>query len=86
MSEEMRVKYLFIDLKYRAYAKLQIALITALIIGAVLCFLFTRDYSHWIVKNAWWICAATAVLEVIEFLAATGKARKESINRSKENL
>ena len=76
MYDEMRVKYLFINLKYPAYVRLQIVLVVALIIGAVLCFLFTRDSSVWALKNGWWLCPVGALFEVGESLFAVKKAKK----------
>jgi len=73
----MRVKYMFVDLKYSAYIKLQTALITAFIIGSVLCFLYTQDSPTWYLKNGWWLCLLVAGLEFIESLIAVHKAKKK---------
>ena len=77
MYEEMRVKYLFVNMKYPLYLKLQGLLIVALVIGAAACYFLIKDSSQWIVKNAWWICLVAAGLEVLEAAAAIGKAKKD---------
>lgn len=75
----MRVKYLFIDLKYPAYIKLQIFLVVGWLLGAVLCFMFAKESAGWFVKNGWWLCLTIAVLESFESIGAIYKA-KENYN------
>ncbi len=77
MYEDMRVKYLFINLKYRAYIKLQVALVIGWLIGSVLFYLFARASDIWLLKNAWWLCLVIGGLEVLESLVAISKAKKD---------
>jgi len=76
MYDEMEVKYLFINLKYPAYVKLQIVLVIAWITVAFLLFLYARDSSVWLFRNGWWICPIIAVCEVGESLVAIKKAKE----------
>jgi hypothetical protein len=85
MYEEMRVKYLFINLRYPAYLKLQIALVAAWLVVSLLCFSFTKNSSMWILKNAWWLCIIVALLEVGESLVAINKAKKDFNIQSKND-
>ncbi len=75
MYEGMRVKYLFINLKYPAYVKLQSICVLALLIGAVLCYLFTRDSQFWLLRNGWWIGIVGALAEIVESLVAINAAK-----------
>ena len=76
MYEEMRVKYLFVNMKYPLYLKLQGLLIVSLIIAAAACYFLIGDSSIWVVKDAWLICLILAGLEVFEAAVAIGKAKK----------
>ena len=75
--QKMRVKYLFVDLRYPTYLKLQIVLVIGWIIGALLCYIFLRDNSVWLLKNGWWLCLVVALLEVGESFLAINKAKKD---------
>lgn len=85
MYEEMGVKYLFINLKYPAYLRLQIILVAAWIAGALLCFLFATDSSAWLLKNGWWLCSTGALLEVGESFVAINNAKKDFNSHSRNN-
>ncbi|MDP7287742.1 MAG: hypothetical protein QGH94_07095 [Phycisphaerae bacterium] len=76
MYEDMRVKYLLVNMKYRRYLKWQVGLIAVLLIAALPFFLYTRDSSNWMLKNAWWLCLVLAVLEVFEGIVAVSRAKK----------
>ena len=86
MYEEMRVKYLLINLKYPTYVRLQIVLVAAWIIGALLCFIFGRDSSFWLLKNGWWLCPIVALLEVGESFVAINKAKKDFKIQTKNSI
>jgi len=77
MNEDMRIKYLFVNLKYPAYVKLQIALCAAWLILGCFLFLFARDSSVWVLANSWWLCAVVALGEVVESLVAIAKAKRK---------
>lgn len=77
INNEMKVSYLGVTLKYHAYLKLQITIIAALIIGALLCFFLTGDSEIWLVKNGWWLLPIVALLEVGESLIAIRKANRD---------
>ena len=55
MYEEVRVKYLFIDLLYPKYLRLQGVIVGLLVIASVSCFLFLRESEFWLWRNAGWI-------------------------------
>lgn len=74
--DDMRIKYLFVNLTYPAYVRLQIALVAAWIIGAALLFFFARDSSVWLLKNGWWLCLVIGFAEVGEAVVAIGKAKQ----------
>lgn len=76
MYEDMRVKYLFINLRYPVYVKLQGMLIVTLIIAALTCFLYLKDSPLWMLKNVWWFLLIMAALEILEALLAIGKAKR----------
>jgi hypothetical protein len=82
MYDEMRVKYLFINLKYPAYVKLQAAIVLGWLIVSGLLFVFARDSNFWLLENAWWLCLVIAVGEVIESLVAVAKAKKDYASSS----
>jgi len=77
MYEEMRVKYLFINMRYPAYVKLQVVTIIGGIIGALLLFFLARDSQYWVLKNGWWILAVASLLEVGETFLAIKRAKKQ---------
>ena len=56
MYDEMRVKYLFVNLKYQSYLRLQVFLVVFLFIAAIICYIYLRDSSDLIYRNAWWLC------------------------------
>ena len=76
MYEGMRIRYLFIDLSYSAYRKLQIGLVIGWLIGSGLFYLLANSSDQWILANAWWICLAIGILEAGESVVAIGKAKK----------
>ena len=86
MYEKMRVKYLYINLKYPMYVKLQGMLIVALIIAALPCFLYLKDSPVWMLKNAWWLCLTLAFLEIVEALVAIGKAKRDFNSQDGNNI
>ena len=86
MYEEMRVKYFILNLKYPAYINLQVVLVVAWIIGALLCFFFARDSQIWLLKNGWWLCPLVAFLEVVESFVAINKAKKDFNNQTRNNI
>lgn len=75
MYEDLSVKYLFINLKYPTYVKLQTALIIGWLIAATLFYIFASESSVWILRNAWWICLAIGLLEILESQFAIRKAK-----------
>lgn len=75
MYENMTVKYLFVNLKYPTYIKLQSALLAGWIIAAVLFYIYGADSTHWLWGNAWWICLVVAALEILESQLAIKKAK-----------
>ena len=85
MYEQMRVKYLFLDLEYPAYIKLQAVLAVAWIIGALLSFFFGRDSQMWLLQNGWWFGPIVAFLEVVEAFVAVNKAKKDFNSQSRYN-
>lgn len=81
MYEDMRVKYLGINLSYPTYLKMQICLVVLLLIASALCFLFLRDHSFWFWRYLWLIWLVIAPLEILETVLAVGKAKKEYRSR-----
>ena len=79
MYEEMRVKYLFVNLKYPSYVRLQVFLVVGWVVAGGLLFLFARDSQAWLLKNGWWLCPLIAVCEVMESLVAVAKAKKDYV-------
>jgi uncharacterized membrane protein len=77
MYEEMRVKYLFINLKYPAYVKMQIAITLGWLIVGGLLFVFARDSRIWLLANGWWLSLVMVLGEVIESYLAVAKAKKD---------
>ncbi len=83
MHSDMRVKYLFLSFRYQTYLRLQAAIVTVLLVAAVLFFLFTRGHSIWLLDNAWWACLVVAVLEVAEtWLALRHTKRRNEATES----
>jgi len=76
MYDDMTVKYLFINLKYPAYVKLQVAQVVGWLIGSALCYQFARGSNVWLLNNGWWLCLVIGGLEVLETLAAISKSKK----------
>ena len=77
MYEDMRVKYLLINLRYPAYIRMQIATVLACVIGGLLCLLFARDSGVWLLRNGWWLCPVIALLDVGESVLAIRKAKRD---------
>jgi hypothetical protein len=75
--EDMRVKYLCLNMRYAAYIKLEVVLFLAWTIAAALFFFFGRTSQIWIVRNGWWICLCVIVVGTLEAVAAVSKAKKE---------
>lgn len=78
MPDEMRVKYLFVNLRYSTYVKLEMALVAVLLIAALSCFLFARDSRFLLLRNGWWLCLLGAVLEAGESFLAIRHAKTRS--------
>lgn len=82
MYKDMRVKYLFVNLKYPAYVKLQVALVVGWFVAGGVLFFFARDSGIWLLANGWWLCPVIAVAEVAESMAAVAKAKKDYVSSS----
>ena len=76
MYEDIRVKYLFVDLKYAAYIKLQGALVIGFLIASALFYQFARGSESGLWSNGWWLCLVLGALEAVEARMAIGKAKK----------
>lgn len=74
--QDMRVKYLFVDLRYPAYLRLQIGLFIAWIALGIALIPF-RDSQVWLLANAWWLCPVIAVGEALESVVAITAAKKK---------
>lgn len=74
--DDMRVKYLFLNLPYPSYLKLQIALFICWIVAGLALLAF-RGHDHWLLANAWWICLVAAVGEAGEAYFAIKHAKKK---------
>lgn len=77
MNEEMRVKYLFLNMKYPSYIKLQSIFVIAWLVGAVLSYFLAQDSQVWFLKNGPWLYPIIALLEAGEAYMAIKKAKKE---------
>ncbi|MES0488539.1 MAG: hypothetical protein ABUK01_01005 [Leptospirales bacterium] len=77
MYEEMSVKFLHINMKYRSYVTLQTAIVIAFAIIALACLFYTRDSPVWVLKNGWWLFSLGAVFEFGETILVINKAKKE---------
>ena len=73
----MEIKYLFIGMKYPAYIKLQTTLLIGWIAASALFFFFGPSAGSWPLRNAWWLCLALAVVELLETLIAVRFAKKK---------
>ena len=83
MYDEMKVKILFLNIKYPLYLKIQIAMVIGWFIGGFLCYLYLKDSSVWYLKNGWWLFPVIAILEVGEAFVVIKKAKKEYRNKNK---
>jgi len=77
MYKDMRVKYLFINMRYPVYVKFQGMLIVALVIAALPSFLYFKDSPNWMLKNVWWVLLIMVGLEIVETFLAIGKAKRD---------
>lgn len=77
MNEEMRIKYLFVDMKYSLYVKIQGTFVITLLIGAILSFFLAQNSEIWFFKNSFWLLPIFAVLEAGEAYIAIKKSKKE---------
>ena len=77
MYKDMRVKYLFINMRYPVYVKCQGMLIAVLIIAVLPSFFYLKDSPIWMLKNLWWFCLVLAGLEILETLLAIGKTKRD---------
>jgi hypothetical protein len=66
MTTDSRIRYLFINLRYRSYWWLQVAVIGLLLIAAPVLFLVRDVSGFWLWQQAWWICLLAAILEAGE--------------------
>lgn len=80
MSEELRVKYLFVNLKYSTYVKLCLAIAVVWYSVVAVLFIVGRDSSVWILKNGWWVLLLLSLVGLGEACFAISKAKKESKN------
>lgn len=77
MYNEMKVKYMLLNMKYPSYIKLQAFLVISLLLGAILTFFMAQDSQTWFLKNGPWLYPIIALLEVGEAYIAIRKAKKE---------
>jgi len=78
MNEEMRVKYLFINMRYPLYIKLQTIFVIAWLIAAIASFFLAQNSQVWFFKNGPWLYPIIALLQVGEAFIAIKKSKKES--------
>lgn len=77
MYSKMNVKYLLFNLKYPSYIKLQVFLVVAWLVGAILTFFLAQNSLVWFLKNGPWLYPIIAFLEICEAYIAVKKAKKE---------
>jgi hypothetical protein len=76
MYQEMKVKYLFVELVYPTYVKLQVTLFLVWLTASPICFLFLNDSQLPYAEHYWWACIAIAVLEAAEAYIAIKKSKR----------
>ena len=76
MLDDVRVKYLFVNLTLKNYLRLQ-AGVLVVCTGVFLALLLYRDHSNVILANAWWVFLALIVCELIESIFAISRALRE---------
>ncbi|GEM_PF-6005454 len=74
MRTESRIRYLFINLGYANYWRLQLAVIGVLLLAAPVLFMARDASGFWLFEEAWWICLLAAVLEAAETWLAMRRA------------
>ena len=77
MPEEMRVKYLFINLAYSAYIKLCVGILLFILVGSLSSFLAFQNSPSWTLRNCWWMMLIFAAAGLGEMLMAIAKAKKD---------
>ncbi|ODS22913.1 hypothetical protein AB835_11720 [Candidatus Endobugula sertula] len=83
MSEQMRIKFLFIDMPYAAYIKMQSLFVVLFLIAVALLYYYGSSSDDWLYRNGWWLCLVVAIAEIIETVFSINKAKKEWITKSK---
>ncbi|WP_441004573.1 hypothetical protein [Pseudocolwellia agarivorans] len=76
MYQNMSIKYLFINLKYPSYVKLQVILFTFWVIASPISYVLLKESSISLLHNAWWVCLCIALAEAFESFLAIKKAKK----------
>lgn len=76
MYDNLRIRYLFFNLRYPTYVVVQGAVIAAWAVAAVLFYLFGRGSDVWLWDNAWWICILAGALEIVESRIALARAKR----------
>ena len=82
MYEDMRIKYLGVNLKYSSYVTLQTFLIIAWLIASSFCFIYLKSNDIWFFKNAWWFCIIIGFLELVESFIAISKTKRDYNSKS----
>jgi len=75
MAEELRVKYLFVNLRYRNYVRLQAGIVVTWIVLAVIAYVARSGSPSPLWSNAWLVGVIAAVAEGVESKLAVDKAK-----------
>jgi hypothetical protein len=82
MSEELRIKYLFMNMRCSYYIKMQVATFLLCIALALIFYCFFGDSKSTPLRYLWALALLGAVIEAIETKLAIRKAKRSQDSRA----
>lgn len=80
-NDEPKIKYLFVNLRYSQYMKIQAVAFALCILGAVFFYLYLAESKSTPLRYLWVVALLGALVEVIEAILAIRRAKKKGGQR-----
>jgi len=78
MSDELRVKYLFVNMKLANYVTLSIVTVILTAIAASVTYALFHDHPMFLISKIWLVLAAAIPLQIFEAVMAVRRARRRA--------
>lgn len=78
MSDELRVRYLFVNMKLANYVALSVVSVLITSIAAAVAYALLRDHPQPLISYVWLVLAIAVPLQVVEAAMAIRRSRRRA--------